>query len=298
MCPKCHDEKANGHLPRMQLHIDATAMQISTDTPMSREAIVEEMNRHTDWYHKIDLGQGIVTPGRPFEPIWEVCARTLEGVDFRGKRVLDVGACDGRWSFEAERRGAAEVVAVDLFDYALERFLFCRSVLRSRVVPLYNVNVYALADALGRKVAPKGAPFQGYSDRFDVVIFFGVLYHLKDPMLALAQVRSVVKDDGLVLLETAYEPNDTRAVMYYHGGPRKRFYNDISTWWIPSFPALVEMGEGSLLRHVAGSETLLRQDSQVGRVGAHFRPFGVGEIAHDYGYEIANHYPSPLPKIG
>lgn len=192
------------------------------------------MLRLPNWYHSIDLGHGLVTPGRDFGPIWRVCEATLDRIDFTGKRVLDIGACDGKWSFEAERRGAAAVVAVDLFDYALERFLFCRRVLRSRVTPLYNVSVYNLVDALGRHLGPVDAPFEPYAQRFDVVLFFGVLYHLRDPMLALAQVRSAVKPGGVVLIETAYAHGESGSRMVFHGGERRRFYNDLSTWWIVS----------------------------------------------------------------
>jgi len=114
------------------------------------DAVRAEMNEFRDWYHKIDLGNGLITPGRDYESIWQVCRATMDRVNFAGKRVLDVGACDGLWAFEAERRGAALVVATDLFDYALERFLFCKRILRSKIVPFYNVSVYDLSDSLGR----------------------------------------------------------------------------------------------------------------------------------------------------
>jgi tRNA (mo5U34)-methyltransferase len=258
------------------------------------EKLRAEMNALPDWYHRIDLGHGLVTPGRDYEPIWSLCRAAMDQVDFRGKRVLDVGACDGQWSFEAERRGAAAVVAVDLFDYALERFLFCKRVLRSRVTPLYNVSVYRLADSLGRQLSPTAPPLEPYANKFDIVLFFGVLYHLRDPLRALAQVRSVVKNEGVVLLETAYAHAEDRSVMLFHGGARKRFYNDPTTWWIPSESALIEMGETSLLR--ARVVSRLTQDHQAGRISAVCAPTTFADLDPEMAYEIANHYPTPGPS--
>ena len=65
------------------------------------------------WVHSIDLGNGIVTPGM-WGPPSPTIMRALDTIDFRGKKVLDIGCWDGLWSFEAEKRGATTVVATDL----------------------------------------------------------------------------------------------------------------------------------------------------------------------------------------
>ena len=88
------------------------------------------------WYHKIELPEGVVTPG--WAPLHPASYRIPERLD--GKRVLDVGAWDGYWTFEALKRGAIGVVAVDDFsDYlgsldtsdrrAWETFDLCRELL-------------------------------------------------------------------------------------------------------------------------------------------------------------------------
>src|SRR5437588_11338087 len=130
-----------------------------TPSSASVHALRAEMNSFRDWYHNIDLGNGLVTPGRGFDALWKLDRAAMDRVDFHGKTVLDVGACDGMWSFEAEKRGAKLVVAVDLFDYALERFLFCRRVLGSKVVPFFNVSAYELSDSLGRHLAAQSPPY-------------------------------------------------------------------------------------------------------------------------------------------
>ena len=64
-----------------------------------------------EWWHKIDLGNGIITPGKV--NTFEKLKRIGLPDDLTGKSVLDIGAWDGFYSFEAERRGASRVVAID-----------------------------------------------------------------------------------------------------------------------------------------------------------------------------------------
>lgn len=78
------------------------------------QSLQERITAFPFWYHKIELPGGIVTPG------WAPINQASYGIpqDLTGKRVLDVGAWDGYWSFEALKRGAKEVVAIDDFsDY-------------------------------------------------------------------------------------------------------------------------------------------------------------------------------------
>src|SRR5215216_4170391 len=67
------------------------------------------------WYHTIDLGQGVITPGLDNTP--ERLARVQLPRSLAGRSVLDIGAWDGFFSFEAERRNAARVVASDYYSW-------------------------------------------------------------------------------------------------------------------------------------------------------------------------------------
>src|SRR5687768_7795990 len=102
---------------------------------MTREEILQEVNK-LRWVHSIDLGNGIVTPGHwgQHPPILK---KFIDSIDFRGKKVLDIGCWDGLWSFEAEKRGAAEVYATDLISqrnfHQLPTFELASRVLRSKV---------------------------------------------------------------------------------------------------------------------------------------------------------------------
>ena len=135
------------------------------------------------WWHSIDLGNGFVTPGAiPLAEMQANFAYLQLPADLTGKRVLDIGCWDGFYSFECERRGA-EVVAVDC--WRPEGFFLAYEALQSRV-HFHELSVYELSRAqLGS---------------FDIVLFLGVLYHLRHPLLALERVCEMT--DDIALIET------------------------------------------------------------------------------------------------
>ena len=133
------------------------------------------------WYHSIELPDGQVLQGLLSI---EQQKRRLEYFplpeDLSGKRVLDIGTWDGWYAFEMERRGA-EVMAIDnveqpAFHLARDRM---GSKVEYRVMSVYDIS----PDTVGR---------------FDIVLFFGVLYHLKHPVLGLERVCSVTKDMAFI----------------------------------------------------------------------------------------------------
>jgi tRNA (mo5U34)-methyltransferase len=178
-----------------------------------------------NWFHSIELEPGFVTPGRA--DTGAQVAR-LHLPDLAGKSVLDVGAWDGFFSFEAERRGAARVVAVDTFSWqprgngtGKAGFELARRALGSSVE---DVEVDVL------DIAPETV-----GGTFDVVLFLGVLYHLRHPFLALERLRSVC--DELLVLETHVDLIGSRrpAAAFY---PGSELEDDWTNWWGPN-PAAV-----------------------------------------------------------
>lgn len=145
------------------------------------------------FYHTIPLTPTLSTPGWPVVvPIVEMTRKVLNKVDVRNKRVLDIGCRDGLFCFEAEKMGAAEVVGVDndLYPGVVE---FLIRTLRSRAA-IHSFNLYDLRpESFGR---------------FDVIVFPGVLYHLRYPFWALKLIREVLVDDGVLILETAILADD------------------------------------------------------------------------------------------
>jgi len=180
------------------------------------------------WHHSINLGHGIVTPGQ------DNSGRKLQRLklpgSLAGKSVLDVGAWDGFFSFEAERRGASRVLATDSYcwdgshDWGSKRgFELARMVLGSKVED-------RTIDVLNLSPEQVG--------QFDVVLFLGVLYHMKHPLLALEHVASVARD--MVVLETAVDMLGTRraAMAFYAGSELGR---DATNWCGPNPVAVVAM---------------------------------------------------------
>lgn len=215
-----------------------------------RAAIVERMSSML-WYHRIELAPGVVTPGQPWDAMWEPMRSRHREVDFRGKAVLEVGCWDGYWSFEAERLGAAEVWATD--DLSQRRAVtrtvpFAIECLRSKARYLDDVSVYDVDERLGRT--------------FDVVIFYGVLYHLRYPALALAKLRRVLAPGGLLLLETVVLPDVEEPMMRW--GHRAVYPDDPSSWNAVSLACLRQLLETSYFE-VEVCETFLRQGKGMGR---------------------------------
>src|ERR1700689_1521816 len=148
-----------------------TGMALEIPRPHGYGQQWNQILAETGWWHSFELPDGSLIRG----------VNSVDGLKMRigqfpiaenltGKRVLDIGAWDGWFSFEMERRGA-EVLAIDATPH--ERFRIAHELLGSKVE--YRIDdVYSLSpDKIGR---------------FDIVLFLGVLYHLKHPMLALDRV--------------------------------------------------------------------------------------------------------------
>lgn len=215
---------------------------------MEESKIKEFLQRRTYWYHKIRLADGIVTPGFNLEPLWDQVRKVRDTVDYKGKTVLDIASFDGMFAFEAEKRGASRVIATDCLYKSFENFLFCREVLQSSVFPYYNVSPYNLTDRLN-------VYFQeNYEElpedrRFDIVQHFGLLYHLRDPMLSLLQARSVLKPGGILILETDFIMDSNESKMVFNGLPENaRVRDNYSVWWAPTKLCLLEMLQASLFQ--------------------------------------------------
>ncbi len=140
-----------------------------------------------DFYHCIDLGEGVVTPGfKEIIPAQQPVHQQIAIRDLTGKRVLDIGCRDGLFSFAAERQGG-DVTGIDN-DLSKAAVEFLIPHFRSRV-KMRQANIYDFT------VSPE--------ERFDFVIFAGVLYHLRFPMFALKRIADVMKPGGTLLIETA-----------------------------------------------------------------------------------------------
>ena len=209
-----------------------------------------KVNLETDftyWYHKIDLGNGIITPGFNYDPLWDNIRAVREGIDYRNKTVLDVASFDGLWAFEAERLGAKTVVATDCLYRTFKNFMFCRDILRSKCIPYYNISPYNLTERLDVFFQENFEQEKPYERMFDIVQHLGLLYHLRDPLLSLSQARSCIKAGGILLIETNVIMDTEESYMIYNGIPfTHRLSDNYSVWWVPTINCMKEMLVASL----------------------------------------------------
>jgi len=139
-------------------------------------------------YHKYEVEAGLFTPGQFLEVNPKLCLDEL-GVpqSLLGVRALDIGAWDGPFTFELERRGA-QVTALDIQDP--------------------NVTVFNAVKEIKSSTAKyvRGSVYEGSPEElgvFDMVLFAGVYYHLKNPVLALQRIRRLLNDRGVLFIEGA-----------------------------------------------------------------------------------------------
>jgi len=172
------------------------------------------------WHQKFDLAPGVTTPGvSPAD--WLLAAFDVPS-DLRGKRVLDIGTTNGATAFEAERRGADRVVAVDVLDIDWFGFRALTELFESKA-EFVQCSLYELPEVL--------------DETFDIVVFWGVLYHLRHPLLGLDNVRRLARD--LVYLETAvsdFRDEPSEVIARFH--QLDELSNDFSNWWSPTTAAL------------------------------------------------------------
>ena len=189
------------------------------------------------WFHNLDL-KGVRTAPDHFlgdypRVKWERFASAIPA-DLTGRTVLDLGCNGGFYAMEMKRRGAARVLAVDFDDDYLEQARFAADV-EGLDIEFRQISVYDVA-AIG--------------ERFDIVLFFGVLYHLRHPLLALDLIHAhVARDmllfqsmqrgsDGVLPIRDDYEFWDT-AIFDDPGYPKLHFIernyaHDPTNWWAPN----------------------------------------------------------------
>jgi SAM-dependent methyltransferase len=167
---------------------------------MMTDAEIRKAMSPYKFYHIIALTETLSTPGNPaYVPSQQLFMKHLKTLDFKGKRVLDVGCRDGLFSFAAESMGAAEVIGIDN-DLSKPATEFLIPFFKSKVRMLHQ-NLYDLkAQELGF---------------FDVILFPGVLYHLRYPFWGLKVLRDMMKCDGELLIETAVWRGDPNNAMLF-----------------------------------------------------------------------------------
>lgn len=156
----------------------------------------------TYWWHHIPLGDGIVTPGNQGSAgatYLHKLPNILLPEDLTGMKVLDVGCSDGFFSFECERRGASKVIALDVPNSNNEKgFKVVHEILESKVEYIQKDFLTLTQEDFGK---------------FDMVLFLGIFYHLRYPLMGLDILRELT--DKLAIIETYCLPDVTEKMIRY-----------------------------------------------------------------------------------
>ncbi len=213
------------------------------------------------WFHSINLGQGVVTKGVCSANGLEQKVELLRLPELKGKTVLDINAWDGFFSFEAERRGASRVVALDQYMWAmepLEHYQYWKTCKEQKTTPqAYHTMPYYKPDllpgkagfdsahkALGSRVGVAVGDFMEMDlsqlGTFDVCFYLGSLYHMEDPLRALRRLFSVTRELAIIETEAAEFPpfRDVALCEFFESS---ELNGDVSNWWAPNEKALQGM---------------------------------------------------------
>ena len=222
---------------------------------LSQDQIRRRVAELAQWFHNLDLG-GVKTAPDHFlgnypEVKWQRFASSIPD-DLTGKSVLDVGCNAGFYSIQMKRRGADRVVGIDTDEKYLDQARFAAKVSGAEI-EFRKLSVYRVGEL---------------HEKFDLVLFMGVLYHLRHPLLALELLHEHVVADLLVaqsmlrgssdsievppdfpFWQTELFENDEFPRMYFI---EKRYANDPTNWWIPNracFEAMLRSAGFEILDH-------------------------------------------------
>jgi len=186
------------------------------------QKLLDLINRHPWWYHTMNLGSGISTPGQYGNNLIPV-ANLIPHLNFHGALCLDIGTMDGKMAFLLEKLGGI-VTTVDVFR-------------RETVVDLIDAFSSSVTYVPGIRDSnlPSLRARCGY---FDFVLCAGVLYHVFSPIDLISNVRKVIKNSGYAIFESACIDNDRKSYIELNWGD---YYNEHTSIWIPTTQCLRRM---------------------------------------------------------
>jgi tRNA (mo5U34)-methyltransferase len=235
---------------------------------LSTEEIRLRVQELGPWFHNLDL-KGVSTAPAHFlgdypAVKWRKFCDSIPS-DLTGKAVLDIGCNAGFYSLEMKRRGAERVVGIDTDEEYLVQGRFASEV-RGLPIEFRKMSVYEIA-ALG--------------ERFDVVLFMGVLYHLRHPLLALDLIAEHVVGDLLVFQSMQRGSNEVENLEENYdfwtaeqfdrpGFPKLHFIehsfaDDPTNWWVPNRACVEAMlrSAGFVIQQHPEAEVYLCRPSEV-----------------------------------
>jgi len=218
--------------------------EIEPPNPPDRESLIALVNSFPYWYQRIYLGQGVYTlpTVQLHNYVWQKI-KTMLPDGFKGASILDVGTNAGYFCIQSKLNGAGQVVGVESEDNYLKQAEACRAIWQ--------------LDIDYRQTDIDQLRFHTMGQHFDVVIFTGILYHLKNPLGLLEQMASLCND--AIIVETEVISPNHRNVLHVRQGPFGRtvvepcntgfmkfiekyeLNGDGSNWWVPDEECVLGM---------------------------------------------------------
>jgi tRNA (mo5U34)-methyltransferase len=243
-----------------------------------------------DWFHNIDLDGVATAPDHFLNDYPNVKWRRFQHAipqDLTGKSVLDIGCNAGFYSIEMKRRGADRVLGIDFDERYLDQARFAAEV-KGQNIEFRQLSVYDLAE-LG--------------ERFDIVLFMGVLYHLRHPLLALDLIHDQVAGDlmvyqsmqrGVAAVDPVRADYDFFEQEHFNspGYPKMHFIEheysgDWTNWWAPNAAcsaAMLRSAGFDILEHPEEEVFVCRRAERPKPMGAVYparpKPFGANGRGH------------------
>jgi tRNA (mo5U34)-methyltransferase len=211
-----------------------------------------------DWFHNVELGGVQTAPNHFLGDYPNVKWRRFEHAipqDLRGRTVLDIGCNAGFYSLEMKRRGADRVVGIDFDPRYLAQARLAAEV-SGLEIELRQMSVYDIPQL---------------NEKFDVVLFLGVFYHLRHPLLALDLIHEHVARDLFIFQSMQRGSEETMHVapdypfwetdmfaraefpqMYF---VENKYAGDWTNWWIPNRACVEAMLRSAGFKIIAHPET-------------------------------------------
>jgi tRNA (mo5U34)-methyltransferase len=214
---------------------------VEPPNPPSREEAERFVKSYSFWYHRVYLGNGIYTmPPTMADRVWALIKPTFPE-NLKNASILDIGSNAGYFSILAKLRGAGRILGIEFFTMFLQQAEYIRKIWQMDIE-------YRLMDA---------HDIVQINEEFDLVMFAGILYHLKNPLMVLEEIGRRCRD--AVVVESEIIPEDPRNLLMARLGPlgnikltpttkgfmkfyeRDELNGDGSNWWAPDTECLLGM---------------------------------------------------------